>query len=180
MRADDQPDEVVNLADTRSIASSGRWRSVVAKLFAAVGMTVLLVAAYAVVDFGIIRSAMTSYSAICHADVTEVGRCARISVLEEPQTFRVWPDQQRVVARTGGAVHRGDCIVFDRTNWRCEYQNGDTVGSASGRVYRWLRDPGVLEARRVELSRWRYIALKWMGCDGYTSDSRRCAWLAPR
>jgi hypothetical protein len=179
MRADDQPVEVVKLGDTPSIVLTGRWRSVRSKLIAGVGILVLLVAAYAVIDLGVMRSEMTSYSAICHDHVTEAGRCARITVLEDPQSFRVWPDQQRVVIRTGGAVHRGDCIVFDRTHWKCEMQSGNTVGSAAGRIYRSLREPSILEVRRVELSRWRYLALKWMGCGGDASDSRRCAWLAP-
>jgi hypothetical protein len=178
MRADDQKSEITGPTTTSSTTWLGRWTST-AKLFVWTGAAVLLVSVYALFDFGVLRSEMTSYSAICHSDVTEVGHCARITSLMDRQIFRVWPDQQRVVVRSGSAVHRGECTVFDRTNWRCEYPNGDTVGSASGRIYRSLQEPGILEARRVDLSRWRYLALKWIGCGGEASDSRRCAWLAP-
>jgi hypothetical protein len=182
MRADDQQPAITSAVSRVSAKPATNRRSSVFVRTTVLSSTALLAAAcYMAFDFGTLRSEITSYSGTCAVDVVEVGRCSRIVALREQETFRVWPDRQIVVWRSGAAVHRRDCIVFDRRHWRCDGEDGDMIFAANGLIYRSTSNPHLqlVEARRVDLSRWRYLALKWMGCGGEASDSRRCAWLAP-
>jgi hypothetical protein len=118
----------------------------------------LVVLAIWFLGFGSPSETRTIYLMNCDKS-TQYGRCegkATPSVI----TVRVLPESQRVIADFGfGAWSYGKCVVFDRDNWSCEYEDGSgTTGMLDGIFQQTARDKPAQEnlARRFQVSSVRY------------------------
>lgn len=155
-------------------ASFGVW-VIVFLFFGALLLGVIFIVKLFDVDF-FAGNEIKAYSASCKVKVDEIGICNDPLLPLSITTYKVSYNSQRVISDIGGVVNKyTDCVVKDRRNWTCSFddKSGD-FGFTSGAYFNipnWekVKAKNLLE-KTYHPSRFEYIDLRIKaggGCKGY-------------
>lgn len=80
-----------------------------------------------------INSTATVYQLSCSEYRTDIFSCDDKSVYKK--TFKVFPEQQKVIQKFAWLAELENCVVMDNKNWRCTSKEGNVTSLEDGKYY---------------------------------------------